>query len=107
MNEIRPWTLDASQVEIIETYEAEIVSEIIERSGRQCYVITFPDTDGSLVEAELTKDSFNTFPHPVKCGTCFGMVVFRLAIMPDTTCAGAWPVSKYWNQSLRTEKSDS
>ena len=104
MGELRPWTLTASQVEIVDSYEAEIIADIIEEDGKQHYAITFADTDGGMVEAELAKESFNTFPHPVKAGTYFGIVLFRLLAMPGVVCAGAWPVAKYWSQSLRAKK---
>ena len=96
MGELHPWTLNAS--------EAEIVADITEKDGKQHYAITFADTDGGMVEAELTKESFDAFPHPVKAGTRFGIVLFRLSDMPGAVCAGAWPVSKHWSQSLRTKK---
>lgn len=89
----RPWKGSPLETEIIESHEAEIIGEI---EGQ--YVVAFPDYDGSLIEAEMGKEEFENFPHPVRVGTCFGIIVYKIK---GEQKKGAWPVAKYWNEELR------
>jgi hypothetical protein len=90
-----PWACDPSELEITDSYEAEIIGEEPDR-----YLVAFADTDGGPVEASMKRQDFAGFPHDIREGTRFSIVVFRRNGTAGTTAA-AWPVPKYWNRSLR------
>jgi hypothetical protein len=88
-----PWEMEKSQVEVVKNYSAKIVDE-----GKADYLIEFYDYDGSIVEANLPKERFKDFPHPVRPGTHFWIIVYRIKSQQETRVS-AWPVAKFWHRS--------
>ncbi len=105
MNSIKcnpPWEKDSSQVTIIDGFTSKIIEENGDGDG---YFIEFTDSDGAIVEAGILKSEFIELPYPVKVGSYFGIIIFRLKGMIGTTVS-VWPVVKFWHQSLRDEKDE-
>ncbi|MBW2995062.1 hypothetical protein KY312_01815 [Candidatus Woesearchaeota archaeon] len=90
---IQPWEMTPKEVEITDAYEAEITGEKDDN-----YFVEFRDQEMEVVEAEIKKTDFEYFPHPVKAGTAFVIVTYKLN---GVTGVGSWPITKYWNQELR------
>ena len=91
----KPWTLDSSQVRIIDGYAAKIIGE----KGDDC-IIEFHDRDMSIVEAYLSKKEFADHPVPPSVGLNFALIFF----MTDKQLGArisAWPVKRHWHESLR------
>ncbi len=90
-----PWELEKSRVEVIKSYDAIIVDD-----ENDCYAIEFIDYDGSIVEADLPKKEFKDLPHPVKIGTHFFVVVYRMKDFSGMSVR-VWPVAKFWHPSWK------
>jgi len=100
LSESRPWELEKSRIEVIRSYDATIVDD-----ENDCYAIEFIDYDGSIVEADLPKKEFKDLPHPVKIGTHFFVVVYRMKDFSGMSVS-VWPVAKFWHPSWRTKVHD-
>ncbi len=95
-SEKKPWERSPLEIEIIDCYEAEIMGETI-HEGEDCYCIEFHDYDMSIVEAMILKDKFKNFPHPIKKGTPFGIILYK---DKGKLSVGSWPVQRYWSKEL-------
>jgi hypothetical protein len=91
----QPWERSPLEITILEGFSAQIVGE-----EGESYHIEFQDHDMSTVGAMIEKKEFENFPHPVKEGTHFGIIVYYDNGEP---IAKAWPVGKYWNEELRKD----
>jgi hypothetical protein len=105
MDANRPWTLPASEVEIVQSFESEVVGE----EGDDL-AIAFHDKDGGRVEAHIPKSEFRFFPEEAKppiggeagCAH-FGIVVFRLQGEAGVRCS-SWPLMRHWHPSWQSYK---
>ncbi|MBU0930320.1 MAG: hypothetical protein KJ623_04595 [Nanoarchaeota archaeon] len=89
-----PWELDKSKINIINEYDAKIVSDEGDRYG-----IEFYDYDSSLVESTLPKSRFNKLPHEAGIGTHFWIVCYNIKGKEEILSVCVWPVAEYWHES--------
>jgi len=87
------WCQTTETVSIEFSYEAEIIGE----EGED-YLVQLFEGDGGTIEGKIPKGDFAQWPHPIKEGTCFGVVTFREKGRPGTT-ASPWPIPEYWHPS--------
>jgi hypothetical protein len=104
---MNPWELDSSQVEIVRSYETEIMGEDGDK-----YLIEFADKDGGMVEAKLPKKEFEGVPglgeprgmsgwQPAVGSMLYcGIVIYRMKGEKGLR-VGIWPLASYWHPSLR------
>ena len=53
----------------------------------------------TIIEGEIQKGCFESFPTKIEEGSCFGIVKY-LEKDSNQTKIGAWPLERYWNKDL-------
>lgn len=91
-SEKNPWERSPLEIKIIDCYEAQVVGE-----EGDFYNIEFHDYDMSIVEAEILKKEFKDWPHPIKEGTCFGIMIYKYN---GELKVGSWPLKQFWSKEL-------
>lgn len=91
--EKHPWETDKSQFEVLEEYDAKVVSD-----EGEYYGIEFYEDDSSVVEARMSKGEFKDLPYKIRPGTEFFIMIYRIKNQPGTMLS-VWPVAKYRHSS--------
>ena len=92
--EKKPWEMEKSLVEVLESYDCKI-----NREEGDYYQIEFYDMEGQLVESDFEKKRFEGMPYQAKIDTEFWVVIYK--IKGGETQVSTWPVADYWHESWK------